>query len=485
MLPQPVCAGQQATLVATANSRHLAFTTDTTATTGGQGAMFNIIAHDTVTIDSFAVKYLSHPAHVYAEIYGKKGSYISNEQNQAVWDILDVNQDVVPSALGHMTVIPDELGVPLNPGDTFGFYITTGPTSPVVNEAIAPGTGLQTGVVYASDGVLDFVQGSQNAYPFGTFVGPRVLDMRVYYTTQAGMKFVWSNGDTTAVALIKPTQTGEYTVQVFDTSGCRNTDSILVVVDSTPIVYAGPDTALCPGVPYVMPATASSLQNLTWQPAAGLSANNILNPTFKSNQSNTFVLSAGYADGCTGRDTVNIHVKDVELYPGPDTSICDGEPYTMQATSSTPNVVWSPSTGLSSTTILNPVFTNPQTVVFTVSATDSNCTLVDTVTIKEIICSSYIQAPEAFTPNGDGVNDYFTIFGKYIAQYEIRIFNRWGQEVYSYQDQNAAHLNDLSFGWDGTYKGKKEDIGSFAYLIEATDLSGNKIQKKGNLTLIR
>lgn len=481
--PQPVCEGQQATLVATANSRHLVFTTDTTAISGAQGAMFNLIAHDSVIIDSFAVKYLTHPASVFSEIYVKKGTYIGNEQDQAAWDVLDVNQNVIPAPVGKMTIIPDELDLPIGTGDTVGFYVTTANTSPVVDEGIISGTGINQGVVYASDGVIDFVQGTQNTFSFGTFLGPKVLDVRVYYTTQAGMKYIWSNGDTTPIVLIKPTQTTQYVVQVYDTSGCRNVDSITVVVDSVPSVNAGPDTSLCAGVTYVMNATASTVQNLTWSPATGLSATNILDPTFQGKQSSTYVLTAGYADGCNASDTMNIHVKQIQLNPGPDTTICDGETYIMQATSSATDISWSPGTGLSNTNTLNPTFSNPQSVTYTLSATDSDCTVSDTVAINVMICSTYIQAPEAFSPNGDGVNDFYTVYGKYISTYEIRIFNRWGQEVYSSND--VSELNNLSRGWDGTYKGKKEDPGVFAYLIEATDINGKKIQKKGNLTLLR
>ncbi len=163
--------------------------------------------------------------------------------------------------------------------------------------------------------------------------------------------------------------------------------------------------------------------------------------------------------------------------------VCDGESYVIPATSSAPAVVWSPAAGLSSTTILNPVFSSTQSSVYTISATDSNCTVVDTLSITVTICNSYIQAPEAFTPNGDGTNDFFTVYGEYIATYQIRIFNRWGQEVYESND--VSELNNISRGWDGTYKGKKEDIGTFAYVIEATDLDGKKLMKKGNVTLIR
>ena len=117
-------------------------------------------------------------------------------------------------------------------------------------------------------------------------------------------------------------------------------------------------------------------------------------------------------------------------------------------------------------------------------ATDTNgCHVTDSVIITVEYCNTYIKAPQAFTPNGDGTNDHFTVYGKYISDYHIRIYNRWGEEVYSSNDINE--LNDLSRGWDGTYKGKLQDVGTFVYYIQAKDLNGKDLFKKGNITLIR
>lgn len=75
------------------------------------------------------------------------------------------------------------------------------------------------------------------------------------------------------------------------------------------------------------------------------------------------------------------------------------------------------------------------------------------------------------------------MFGENIADYEIRIYNRWGELVYASSD--AGELNDLGRGWNGMYKGKLQSIGTFVYFITAKDAAGKKIEKKGNLTLIR
>jgi gliding motility-associated-like protein len=75
------------------------------------------------------------------------------------------------------------------------------------------------------------------------------------------------------------------------------------------------------------------------------------------------------------------------------------------------------------------------------------------------------------------------VFGEFISTYQIKIFNRWGEEVYAANDVND--LNNLSRGWDGNYKGKKQDPGTFVYYISAKDINGKNIFKKGNLELIR
>ncbi len=153
----------------------------------------------------------------------------------------------------------------------------------------------------------------------------------------------------------------------------------------------------------------------------------------------------------------------------------------MPAIFSGTDVVWSPALGLSSTTLLNPELNSTETATYILIGTDANgCIAKDTVLI-EIGCNS-LKVPQAFTPNSDGVNDHFTVFGD-VKSYEIRIFNRWGELVYNSQDE--SELNDLNRGWDGTYKGALQQIGTFVYYITARDFSNKLIEKKGNLTLIR
>ena len=99
------------------------------------------------------------------------------------------------------------------------------------------------------------------------------------------------------------------------------------------------------------------------------------------------------------------------------------------------------------------------------------------------IYSTQLDIPTAFTPNGDGSNDHFSVFGVDIVAFEISIYNRWGQVVY--HSSNINELNDLFQGWDGNYKGQPQQNGTYVYRIGARNLAGSEILMNGNVILIR
>jgi gliding motility-associated-like protein len=423
----------------------------------------------------------------------------------------------------------------------------------------SPGLGITQGVVYKTDGVIDFVQGTINSYFFGAFTGPRVLNVRIYYSTKAGLHYLWNTGDTAATIHFNSKPSGIYSVVVYDSSGCKNSDSLQITVKPSPAVTAGLDSALCAGQSYQFNGSTSE-PNFNWRPVEGLSDTTILNPIVSVDSSTYYILSSLGTNGCRGWDTVNLSVKPSPVIDaGPDTALCNGETYVIPATSSTPNFQWTPTAGLDNPAILNPIFNGSQTSTYLLVATDevTGCVRTDTLRIgvganptldagpdKDVcddemytitavsngkfftwipaaglsdstilnpvfngvdsaeyiliaaddagcktidglklrVISCYLKVPQAFTPNGDGNNDHFTVFGS-LEQYEIRIFNRWGEMVYNSRDVNE--LGDLSRGWDGTYKGKVQELGTFAYYIVGKDASGKSVEKKGNLTLIR
>lgn len=90
---------------------------------------------------------------------------------------------------------------------------------------------------------------------------------------------------------------------------------------------------------------------------------------------------------------------------------------------------------------------------------------------------SKILVPDAFTPNGDGLNDTFSAKGIYVDQFRMTIYGRWGQVIYATSDRTK--------GWDGTADGQLAVAGQYMYRIEVQDLTGLKTVRTGAVLLLR
>ena len=100
-----------------------------------------------------------------------------------------------------------------------------------------------------------------------------------------------------------------------------------------------------------------------------------------------------------------------------------------------------------------------------------------TYTIK--ISESELKVPNAFSPNGDGINDIFKVHYKSLIKFNAYIFNRWGQQLYHWG------LSEIDGGWDGSYKGKQVKDGVYFVVIEAEGSDGIKYKHKGDITILR
>lgn len=89
-----------------------------------------------------------------------------------------------------------------------------------------------------------------------------------------------------------------------------------------------------------------------------------------------------------------------------------------------------------------------------------------------------LALPNAFSPNGDGNNDILRLLGgKNVKSVELVIYNRWGEMIFQ--------TTDISVGWDGTYKGKMQNTGVYAYMLKAIFVNGDTLMKRGNITLLK
>jgi gliding motility-associated-like protein len=408
-----ICRGDTIALTANTSGLSRSFITIDSATVGKPGAMFNLIAHGDLIIDSVACKFLTGPNMTPSvDVYDRAGRYQGNEQDASVWNFLLTSYPTT-TATNQMVTLPDYLGITMAAGDTLGMYITTR-DNPNINIAYsAPHAPPVVGTVYKSDGVIDFVQGSANGLsatqdPFDAFIGPRVWNGIVYYHTKAGLHYIWNTGDTLPTISSSPLTDSLYWVKIYDKSGCSARDSAGVKINPLPTLSVGPDTLLCDGLSYQVPGVAS-VSGIVWVPSTALDNPNVINPTFRTKDDTiNYVITATDTTGCSASTQLKIAIQD---------------------------------------------------------------------------CRSYLHVPDAFSPNGNGTNDHFTIFANRIASYDLKIYNRWGQLVYETNDLNE--LNDMTKGWDGKYKGQEQNVGTFVYYLHAVDEFTQEINRKGNITLLR
>lgn len=106
-----------------------------------------------------------------------------------------------------------------------------------------------------------------------------------------------------------------------------------------------------------------------------------------------------------------------------------------------------------------------------------NCTLIQPFLVEEA-CEPIVEAPDAFSPNGDGINETFKIIQHFIQRPQLEIYNRWGEQVFQ--------TDDLDHQWDGRYKGQVLSNQLFAYVLRyyARDFPQLGEQKKVGSVLV-
>jgi gliding motility-associated-like protein len=127
----------------------------------------------------------------------------------------------------------------------------------------------------------------------------------------------------------------------------------------------------------------------------------------------------------------------------------------------------------------------PVSHVYNVSGNFNSCLIaINNFGCQDTVCQNIVarvaqslDVPNAFTPNGDGINDKIFVRGYGITKMTWRIYNRWGQMVFE--------TNDRTEGWDGTYKGSKQPKEVYHYALSVQYADNTKEEKKGDITLLR
>ncbi|WP_181358429.1 gliding motility-associated C-terminal domain-containing protein [Taibaiella chishuiensis] len=181
---------------------------------------------------------------------------------------------------------------------------------------------------------------------------------------------------------------------------------------------------------------------------------------------------------CSASDEIRIDNFDVFQHLGPDIMFCAGTPFNVRLEGRVPDgarVLWS-------TGVTTPAIDVSQPGTYGIKVTQDVCEGMDSITIRNTeLCDCIAFMPNAFSPNGDGLNDIFAPLletGCSLNEYSFDIFNRWGQRVYSTANPGK--------GWDGRFNGQPVDPGTYWFTISFEKGTHRQVfTRKGDLVLIK
>lgn len=301
--------------------------------------------------------------------------------------------------------------------------------------------------------------------------------------------YMWNFGDGSIdSAQSPPSHTypymGIYTIRltVTDFLSCHDTAYHTLVVDTIPYAFIhATDTNFCVGkkasFDAVFPARGSL--GITWDFADGQKLYNQwpVTHSFDAPGEYDIKLSVDYSY-CP--DTYAIQKVIVQpnpnIYLGPDTTMCPNEGSILLAdhlNSGNPLAkwLWNDGTRQSSIHVSEPG-------EYSATVTINGCSASDSVSVRK---DCYIDIPNTFTPNGDGINDYFfprNFLSLGVASFKMIIYNRWGQEIFKTTNTDGR-------GWDGKFNDTPQPEGVYVYVIDATFRNGQSRHYQGNVTLLR
>lgn len=252
-------------------------------------------------------------------------------------------------------------------------------------------------------------------------------------------------------------------------------DSVYAAAIKT-VVTAWNDTIICPGESAIL--FASGAKKYTWSPSTKYVEADGSIVTANPTSTTTYVVVGTDAFGCKATATVKVMVYPKPIVQTiPDVYGYYDDSVTLGIVNTQPGVyIWSPPEYLSCTDCTHPTAMPNTDMTYTVTYIDENgCKATD---IIKVIYEPLLYIPNAFTPDGNGTNDVFRVYGTNIDGITVDIYNRWGELIHTIHGMNEF--------WDGTYKGLKCPIGTYVWKIEYTDIVKDVIlSKTGHVNLLR
>lgn len=293
----------------------------------------------------------------------------------------------------------------------------------------------------------------------------------------SGIVYTWNPGavvnDSVTVSVA-----GTYTLIASD-NGCKNYDTVTITSTTPPALNLGTDINIC-GCDTVVTLTSTVQGTYVWSTTD-------TTQSIAVDESGLYSVTATDNNQCTVADDINVDIYcltvDAFVADPPTATVYVGQSAGLNAVTggyvSVFNYLWTPATYLDDSTKQQPAVQNPQvSTTYWVMVTDEEhgCVAYDSVTLA-VIPPGLVPMPNAFTPNGDGVND---TYGPYIPAalqsfwsiVEMRIYNRWGQLIY----------NSNGY-WDGNFNGVAQPADTYIYYITLYGPDQNNPQQYLNYNL--
>jgi len=283
----------------------------------------------------------------------------------------------------------------------------------------------------------------------------------------AGSGFVqyqWSNGANAAALYVH--DAGAYSVIATDAQGCSSRDTMNVTnVWPLPVVSLHKNNELCEGSSRLL--QAGNHTAYLWQDGSNAGSFNVTS-------TGTYYLTAWNSHQCKASDTTVI----TQILPAPrgflaeDTAVCSYGSLVIQPKNMYPSYSWSNGATSSAISVTRPGEYWLQVI------NAKGCVGRDTILVKGKECLQGLHVPKGFTPNNDGKNDLFLpVLGGDVVKYQLTVYNRWGQTVFS--------TNDRFKGWDGKYGGGQQDSNVFVWVVTYQLLGEVVKSERGTVMLIR
>lgn len=268
-----------------------------------------------------------------------------------------------------------------------------------------------------------------------------------------------------------PDQSITYILTTTNSCG-QDIDSVRVnVIRVNPTT--SPDTTICPNTSLMLWASGGVTYN--WQPSAFINNPNNDTIVVYPMGNTTYTVTVTDQFGCSETEQVLVSVFPTQyINLGANVVIPIGGSVQLSA-SGNGSFTWEPDTFLTCSNCATTVASPYSSTQYFVTLTDANgCQFYDSVWV---FVEGTLYVPNTFTPNRDGINDFFLAFGTEIKEFEMLIFNRWGEQIF--------RSNSLQEGWDGMHKGHKCQIGVYAWRIVYTENSGKEGMLIGHVNLLR